>query len=259
MLAVIYQIVRKGTTKCYVGSTKNESERKKVHLKSLDKGNHHSQYLQNAWNKYGGRKGFSWKILKIYNIHIPKRFATEKQINTYYKKKRKIKETFWIENSNSVYNMTKAANGVFIFAEETKRKISKAKMGNIGRTGQNLSIEHKRKIGEANLGRKHTKEAREKISKAKIGKPSPHLGKKMSKEARQKMSKAKIGKKFSINRRREISKRLLLNNPFGIQVIIDNNEYPSMSAAARNFSLDIRTVSSRCRSKDLQWQRWKFK
>lgn len=56
-----------------------------------------------------------------------------------------------------------------------------------------LSSEHKRKIGEKAKGRKLSAEAREKISKSKIGKPSKLRGAKLSKETKIKISLSRLG------------------------------------------------------------------
>lgn len=49
----IYQIVRLGTSDCYIGQTVGLRKRKATHLGQLRRGKHHSVYLQNAFNKYG--------------------------------------------------------------------------------------------------------------------------------------------------------------------------------------------------------------
>ena len=78
--------------------------------------------------------------------------------------------------------------------EETKRKQSKPK-----------SVEHRAKLSETvkaqfDVGdrvspmkdREHTQEAKDKISNANTGKPSPNKGKKTSDNVRQKMSKTRL-------------------------------------------------------------------
>ena len=71
-----------------------------------------------------------------------------------------------------------------------------------------LSEEHKKKIGRANKGRKHTEETKKKMSVSKKGKykgeKSPHWGKKQSEEHRKKVSIAKKGKKVSEETKRKI-------------------------------------------------------
>lgn len=49
----IYAITNTVTGKKYIGSAKNIKARWGKHLNELRRGAHHSQRLQNAWNKYG--------------------------------------------------------------------------------------------------------------------------------------------------------------------------------------------------------------
>jgi group I intron endonuclease len=50
---VIYTITSLISGKQYLGSARDFNKRSKQHLRCLKKGNHHSRYLQRAWNKYG--------------------------------------------------------------------------------------------------------------------------------------------------------------------------------------------------------------
>lgn len=80
----------------------------------------------------------------------------------------------------------------------------------MAKVGRKLSEEHKRKIGDANRGRKFTPEQRMNMSLARIGNKS-HLGHKHSEEARKKMSEAAkgntshLGKKCSKESRKRMS------------------------------------------------------
>lgn len=60
----IYKIVNSKNGKFYIGSSVNIRKRKHVHFSALKKGNHHSQYLQNAWNKYG-ESAFTFEVLEL--------------------------------------------------------------------------------------------------------------------------------------------------------------------------------------------------
>lgn len=59
----IYMISNTVNDKVYIGSTKHYKRRKKEHLFALEQGNHHSNHLQNAVNKYGIDK-FHFSILE---------------------------------------------------------------------------------------------------------------------------------------------------------------------------------------------------
>jgi group I intron endonuclease len=98
------------------------------------------------------------------------------------------------------------------FSQEIKDRMSS------GRKGMKFSEEHCRNISKAKkgqlfgenhpmYGKHHTEEAKEKISKARIGKKV----KPRSKETKERISKAMIGKKYSLERRRNISEALKLS------------------------------------------------
>jgi hypothetical protein len=93
---------------------------------------------------------------------------------------------------------------------ETRQKMSQARMGNTINAGRILSLEHRRKIGDAQRGKKaspesvekrrgmkHTPEARAKMSKAMLGNKNG-IGKIPSAEKREKIRQAHIGKKKSL-------------------------------------------------------------
>jgi len=69
----------------------------------------------------------------------------------------------------------------------------------------NMSEESLGKLRKAITGRKHTVEARAKMSAAKKGRPSPTLGVPMSDETKRKLSEAKKGKKLSGEHKKRIS------------------------------------------------------
>jgi len=60
---VIYMIANYINNKVYIGSASYLGKRISTHIYRLNKNKHHSQYLQNAYNKYG-RKNFYIRILE---------------------------------------------------------------------------------------------------------------------------------------------------------------------------------------------------
>jgi len=100
-------------------------------------------------------------------------------------------------------------------------------LGGDGRLGYKLSEKTKRKIGEGNLGKVMSNEAKEKMSVAAkkrcVGKPSPMDGKKHTEESKQKIISFLTGRKHSEESKRKrsesmkafIQNKKLLNN--GIQ------------------------------------------
>lgn len=85
------------------------------------------------------------------------------------------------------YNIAKNATASFLglkHSKETKQKISKARMGT------HHSDETKKKISESQNGHPVSNETKRKISKAHMGENNPNFGKHHTEETRQKMSKA---------------------------------------------------------------------
>ena len=60
--AGIYKITCTENQKCYIGSSINILDRFRCHIANLRKGNHHSVYMQNSFNKYG-EECFKFEIL----------------------------------------------------------------------------------------------------------------------------------------------------------------------------------------------------
>ena len=81
-----------------------------------------------------------------------------------------LKEQELIKEYNSMdrefgYNSTSGGD-IFIMNEETKQKISQSMMGNKNGFGHSCSEEKKKKISEAQKGRKFTEEHKQKLSEA---------------------------------------------------------------------------------------------
>ena len=58
----IYEIVQRTSMKRYVGSAVDFAARRRLHISQLKRGNHHSLYLQRAWDKYGESE-FEFRII----------------------------------------------------------------------------------------------------------------------------------------------------------------------------------------------------
>jgi len=153
MKNVIYCIENKINKSRYVGSAVSFSSRKALHLKRLNNNTHHSQILQKSWNK-NGAENFIFFILEVVNS---KEVLIER-------------EQWWIDNSDSKYNVCKKAGSSL---------------------GVKRSEETKQKIRIANLGIKHPKWRNEIKSKAQGG--DKHWTKKkcFSEESKSKMSESK--------------------------------------------------------------------
>ena len=153
----IYKITNTVTGKFYIGSAVNIKQRWSVHRCQLSANTHRNRHLQNSWNKHG-EDSFTFEVLEC------------------CEKERLIeREQFYIDNEKPAYNISPTAgNSLGVKrTDETKRKMSEAKMGNQYRLGVKLTDETKRKIGEAQKGEKnafygkhHTDEAKRKMSEA---------------------------------------------------------------------------------------------
>jgi hypothetical protein len=109
-------------------------------------------------------------------------------------------------------NFTKGGEGIsgLIHSEESKIKMS------LARKGTKLSEEHKRKISEAQKGRKPhllTEETKRKISEARKGRKNPHLGTPRTEESKRKNSESHKGKVPTEESKRKMSEAALLRPP----------------------------------------------
>lgn len=104
----VYMIKNTINDKFYIGSSIHIGVRWKEHIKKLESNSHHSPYLQNAWNKYGGG---------CFEFSIVEYCDKDKTIE---------REQYYLDTLNPHYNMSKKAHapvGVIV-SEETRRKMS---------------------------------------------------------------------------------------------------------------------------------------
>lgn len=136
--AGIYKIALRSTDKCYVGSSANLERRKTYHLYHLRKGDHHSPYLQNAWNVYG-EEAFEFVVLETHSA------LTLQDL----KETLKHSEQWWMDRLGSCYNVLPAAysHAGRKRSAETRAKLSAAAKGRV------TSEATKEKIRQANFGK----------------------------------------------------------------------------------------------------------
>lgn len=151
-MGVIYCILNKVNEHEYIGSAVNFNNRKKTHINRLKKGNHHSIYLQRAWDKYG-ENNFVF-------------FTLEEGINNSNLIER---EQWWIDNKKCKYNICKTAGNSL---------------------GVKRRKETKQKLRLIHLGKKHPKWRKEQKSISQGGKNHYNFGKKLSKKTIKKKSKS---------------------------------------------------------------------
>lgn len=162
----IYIIANTESDKFYIGSSVNLRKRWADHKSSLRGGQHRNSHLQHAWDKYGE---------VVFNFGVLEYLDDLKELIP--------AEQFWCD----------------IYRGEGKELYNIALVGSAPMLGRHCSKEHRRKISEANKGKRRSKETRRKISMA-------HKGKILSEETKNKISKSMKGKghPHSMKTRRKI-------------------------------------------------------
>jgi group I intron endonuclease len=172
IISGIYAIVNTLNGKRYVGSAVNIYKRRDRHFSDLGRGQHHSQYLQRAYDKYGGDQ-FTFHVIE----QCDKSLLIER-------------EQYYIDTLRPEYNVAPKA-GTSLGVKQTKEMIERKSKRMIGHI---VPQEVREKISAALKGRKlsyvRTPETRAKLSKANTGKTH-------SQKTRELMSLAKKGTKRS--------------------------------------------------------------
>ena len=147
---IVYQHKNKINNKVYIGITSRTPQERWGNQGCNYKS---SPYFYNSIQKYGW-DNFEHNIL-----------YTDLTKEEACKKEQELIKQFNSMNREFGYNSTSGGE-VFIMNDETKQKISKALQGNKNNLGHPCSEEKKRKISEAQKGRKFTEEHRRKLSEA---------------------------------------------------------------------------------------------
>jgi len=109
MTAGIYQIRNLINDKIYIGSSENVEYRWKRHRRDLKRNAHHSNHLQNAWNKYG-EENFVFEILE--KVKDKNNLLEEEQ-----------KYIDFLFPKYNVYTTAGSSRG-YLWTKEQKKKIS---------------------------------------------------------------------------------------------------------------------------------------
>lgn len=115
----LYAILNLINNKYYIGMSMNIYRRMEEHLCRLDNNSHPNKHLQNAWNKYEGRKNFI-----IYPFFLSDNITKEE-----LEQKEIYEITQCFGSFENGYNKTKGGNCISVHTEKSKREISiKAKI-----------------------------------------------------------------------------------------------------------------------------------
>jgi len=212
MKSGIYKIINLINDKIYIGSAVDLNKRCYQHFYNLKNNTHHSNYLQNSYNKYG-IENFKFEII----LRCPKEdlLSIEQYLIDYYKPQ---------------YNICKTAGSLLGFKHKDSMKLfhREKMLNNTICTGKILSKDHKDKIGNSNKNKIRSLETIEKLRKAKIGK------KQTQETIDKRVSKIK-GKKFTQEQKLKASQRS--SSKKSVYQICSKtgnilNEYDSMTKAA---------------------------
>ena len=180
--SAIYGIRHMQSRRMYVGSAVKTAARWRHHRSQLQRGIHHSPYLQAAWSKYGA-DAFEFVVLEVVNSAC----------------KLLERENFWISSAKAAdkrfgFNCCPVAGSQLGMKhnDEARAKMSAA------RRGKKKSPEHQARINEALTGRKLSEQCKQLLSAARTGT-------KISEQAKLKMSESRKGKTASPEARAKIS------------------------------------------------------
>ncbi len=129
----------------YIGSTIDLKRRKYVHFYDLHKNQHHNEYLQRAYNKYGEDQ-FVFEILMTC---LPSECIRYEQQ--------------FLDQQNPDYNLSKNATKSLAGCKRSDRF---RKRVSEGRKGIKFSDEHRENCRKRQLGKKHSDETKRKMSES---------------------------------------------------------------------------------------------
>lgn len=225
----IYKITCTENNRVYIGQTKNKRKRWDEHKYDLRRNQHHSVYMQRAFNKYG-ENSFKHEI-----------------IETCSSAKVDEKEIFWItfyDSTNKLkgFNLESGGNKLKQLAQETKDKISAKNKVNYEHTKFALnSPEAILKRSVSNTGKKRSVKFRNRmkeIAESRTGEKNSFFGKQHTNETKRKIGEANRGRALGMPRKKIIATNIETGEEiiFSSKCEASKNGFPSRSYINRVLS-----------------------
>lgn len=270
--AVIYKIQNLVNGIIYIGSTVNFEKRKQRHLSALLNNQHHSVYLQRAFNKYGS-ENFIFTIVEHFSSEIEARDAEQlildeqydqlynisKQSSggdliSYHPNKDDIIQRINTSLNNTINNMTtaerakkygraKESNGMFnkTHSDESKNKISNAVNAHYSSHGHPMTG----RTYEEMYGTEKAADMRQAISErqaSRCGKLNSFYGKRHSDKTKQQISESATGRPSSVKK----------------AISIDGVIFESCTDAAKSLGVSVPLITYRLKSALGKYEGYKY-
>lgn len=231
----VYLLHNPNTDETYFGSTTNLNRRANEHNSELNNNKHGNYKLQDAFNKDPNFEFIGISIKESNNIIENKILGLEIEQD--------LISTF--QNNKLLLNLaveTETGTLGFKHSEKSKKLMSEKSKGRIpsDETRKKLSLA---RLGNKNgLGYKHTDEAKEKMSISNLGNKKA-LGHIHDEETRTKISNSHKGKKHSEEHVKNSSEGRTKR-----RVIINETEYSNATIAAKTIGISREGINKRCQS-----------
>lgn len=276
----IYCIHNRINNRLYIGSATTLVGRKDVHLSLLKQNKHHSQFLQNDYNKHS-KDDFNFYVLERVEDKHTLLTREQEYLDSIIDKSNCYNCNYcassWLGNKHTEETKAKL-RARHLGKHHSKETIQKIKENSPKARGRHkLSKETKSKISKARLGKHLTEETKQKMSKTRAGVPlsATHpIRAGHKEETKKKISQAMIGDKnhFFGKHHSDETRQLIKEQRTGIEnyfgpicsVIATNittgeiRMFPSMAQAGRELGVGSGHVSSVCAGKLAQIGGWKF-
>ena len=200
----IYAFLNIETGYRYIGQSRNLENRRKEHIRSLVRGDHHSRYLQRSASMHGV-DALVYSVLEYCSAEM----LTER-------------EQYWLDfyRPTGIYNSAPVAdsNAGVVWSDEARALRSESQRGRVhtpeakekigaAHKGRKFSDAHLENMRLTRLGKRHTDESRAKMSASRKGRAfteqhianmtASKIGRKHTAESIAKMRAAKLGKKHT--------------------------------------------------------------